>query len=118
LEASGSFQLQPFSNGISPATEAASLTLTDDDGAVVLNMPDIRFLDTGNGSFSASNEQGFVTIRPFAGNHTFSFRFDNPAFPAGFFRVRFQLCLNIGDDGMSKTIVCQHKPHGGFVCHQ
>ena len=119
LRASGLFNVDYFSNGIHPATEPASLTLTDDDGAVILSMPDIRFSDTGGGSFSASNEQGFVSIRPFAGMSAFDFTFDKPNFPPGFFRVRLHLCLNIGDDGFgSISIVCQHKTRGGFVCHQ
>ena len=119
LTASGFFNVDYFSNGIHPATEPASLTLTDDDGAVILGMSNIQFMDTGGGSFSASNEQGFVSIRPFAGTYAFNFTFDNPTFPPGFFRVRLYLCMNIGDDGFgSIQIVCQHKARGGFLCHQ
>jgi hypothetical protein len=119
LQASGFFQVDYFSNGIHPATEPASLTLTDDDGAVILGMPDIKFSDTGGGSFSASNDQGFISIRPFAGTYQFNFTFDQPNFPPDFFRVRLHLCMNIGDDGIgSISIVCQHKSRGGFLCHQ
>ena len=121
LHANGFFQVDFFSNGIHPDTEPASLTLTDDDGALILGMPDIQFSDTGGGSFSASNEQGFVSIRPFGsgGTYAFEFSFDKPSFPANFFRVRMHLCMNLGDDGIgSISIVCQHKSRGGFLCHQ
>jgi len=119
LHASGFFPVDFFSNGIHPDTEPASLTLTDDDGEIILGMPDIHFSDTGGGSFSASNEQGFVTIRPFAGMYSFEFSFDRPDFPPNFFRVRMHLCMNLGDDGIgSISIVCQHKSRGGFLCHQ
>jgi len=122
LHASGFFQVDFFSNGIHPDSEPASLTLTDDNGALILGMPDIHFMDTGGGSFSASNEQGFVSIRPFggtAGTYAFEFSFDNPDFPPNFFDVRMHLCMNIGDDGIgSVAIVCQHKARGGFLCHQ
>lgn len=118
LHASGFFRLYPSSNGISPTTEAASLTLTDDDGVVILGMPNIQFIATGDGGFAASNDQGFVSISLFAGAYAFSFTFDNPDFPAGFFRFRYHLCLNVGDDGISETIVCQAKPNHGFICHE
>jgi hypothetical protein len=119
LRASGFFNVDYYSNGIHPTTEPASLTLTDDDGAVILSMPNIQFSDTGGGSFSASNDQGYVSIRPFAGMSAFDFTFDNPNFPPNFFRVRLHLCFNIGDDGFGAiSIVCQHKTRGGFVCHQ
>jgi len=119
LRASGFFNVDSFSNGIHPATEPSSLTLTDDDGAVILSMPNIQFSDLGDGNFSASNEQGYVNIRPFAGMQAFDFTFEKPNFPDGFFRVRLHLCFNIGDDGFGTiAIVCQHKTRGGFVCHQ
>jgi len=119
LHASGFFQADFFSNGIHPATEPASLTLTDNtNGEVILDMPSIQFTDTGGGNFSASNEQGFVEISQIVGMYAFSFTFENPNFPPGFFRVSYDLCLNVGDDGMSIRIVCQHKPRGGFLCHQ
>jgi hypothetical protein len=118
LHASGFFRLDPFSNGLSPTTEPASLTLTDDNGVVILGMPHIQFVSTGGGGFAASNDQGFVSFSPFAGAYMFSFTFDNPNFPPGFFRFRYHLCLNVGDDGMSETLVCQMKPNDGFVCHE
>jgi len=119
LHASGFFQVDFFSNGIHPDTEPASLTLTDDDGNVILGMPDIKFMDTGDGSFSASNVQGFVSIRPFGGMYAFEFSFDNPDFPPNFFVVRMHLCMNLGDDGIGLIpLVCQHKSRGGFLCHQ
>ena len=117
LHASGFFSLNPQSNGFDPLHEHSSLSLTDDDGVVILSMPDVQFIDDGSSGFSASNEQGFVTITPFAGTYAFSFAFDDPHFAPGFFRVRYHLCLNVGDDGISEAIVCQPKPRDGFLCH-
>ena len=82
-------------------------------------MSDIRFTNTGGDTFSASNEQGFVSIRKFAGMHAIQFHLRQAGFPSVFFRVRMHLCMNIGDDGIgSISIVCQLKPRGGFLCHQ
>jgi len=118
LRASGFFRVdQTVSNGISPATENASLTLTDDDGVIILSMPSLQFQAMSDGSFAASNDQGFVLIAPFAGAYSFRFQFDHPNFAPGFFRVRYHLCMNIGDDGISEQIVCQPKNNDGFLCH-
>jgi hypothetical protein len=119
LRASGFFDVDFLSNGLNPPAEQASLTLTNDDGDVILGMPDLRFSDTGKGSFAASNEQGYVSIRKFGGSYAFDFSFDKPNFAPDFFEVRMHLCLNIGDDGFRPvSIVCQKKPRGGFLCHQ
>jgi len=99
-----------------PVADGGSLSLTDETGAVILEIPTLEFEKTGN-SFTATNEQGSVTIAPFAGMYSFSFSFDHPNFPPGFFRVLYHLCLSVGDDGMDEQIVCQKKPKGGFLCH-
>jgi len=116
LRASGVFSLDQESNGMDPVADGGSLSLTDETGAVILEIPTLEFEKTGN-SFTATNEQGSVTIAPFAGMYSFSFSFDHPNFPPGFFRVLYHLCLSVGDDGMDEQIVCQKKPKGGFLCH-
>jgi hypothetical protein len=117
LRASGYFSLDQKSNGIDPVNDGGSLTLTDETGAVILEMPALQFEKTGD-AFTATNEQGSVRIAPFAGIYTFEFSFDHPNFPPRFFRVLYHMCLSIGDDGMDEQIVCQKKPNGGFLCHR
>ncbi len=117
LRASGFFTVGGGSNGIKPVSEGGSLSLSDDGGNVILGMPQLQFTQSG-ASFVASNEQGVVQISPLLRGFAFSFTFDNPQFAPGFFAVRYDLCLNIGDDGMWDSVVCQKKPGGGFICHQ
>jgi hypothetical protein len=117
LTASGFFTMGGGSNGIDPLSEGGSLSLTDDDGNVILEMPQLQFSQAG-GSFVASNEQGMVQISPLTRGYAFSFIFESPQFPPRFFVVRYHLCLNIGDDGIWDSVVCQKKPGGGFLCHQ
>ena len=117
LRARGFFLPLWHSNGVHPLDETGSLTLVDDSGTTVLQMQDLKFEPTGD-SFTATTDQGYLSIGPFAKEWFFQFSFTNPNFPPGFFRVHMKMCLNIGDDGIVRDINCQKKPFGGFLCHQ
>ena len=117
LHTRGLWSLNPRSNGIDPVNEGGTVTLTDDSGAIILGMSVASFQPAG-ANFTSVNDQGSVSVGKYTGKYLFQIQFTQPNFPPGFFRVRYHLCMNIGDDGFQDSIVCQPKPFGGFICHQ
>ncbi len=112
----GNFALDAHSDGLNPG-DSGSVTLTDDSGAIILQLQSLQF-ETQGATLAASNDQGSVSVWPFAGQFSYEFKFDTPNLPPGFFRFRYNICMNVGDDGFQQSVVCQQKPFGGFVCHE
>jgi hypothetical protein len=111
-------RLHRRSNGIFPDTETGSFSLTDQYGNVVVRMPRLEFRRDGNG-WIAETPDGWVRLAPkeVGPGYTFQVQFNNPSFPPGYFSVVYQMCFNVGDDGVDEQIVCQPKPRDGFLCH-
>lgn len=114
----GEMRLNRNSNGIDPDRETGSFSLTDKDGIVVAQMPNLVFQRQGSG-WIAETPDGWVRIAPkeVGPGYVFQFQYNTPQFPPGYFSVVYQLCLSIGDDGIDEQIVCQPKARDGFLCH-
>lgn len=114
----GEFRLNPVSNGIHPAVEPGSFSLVDKDDQIVALMTDLQWVADGNG-WRAENADGWVKIWPSHAERGYFFQvqYNTPNLPPGYFSVVFQMCLNIGDDGVHEQIVCQPKARDAWLCH-
>jgi hypothetical protein len=114
----GEFRLNPVSNGIHPGVERGSFSLVDKDDQVVALMTDLEWVPDGTG-WRAENADGWVKVWPSPAERGYFFQvqYNTPNFPPGYFSVVFQMCLNIGDDGVHEQIVCQPKARDAWLCH-
>lgn len=121
LTGRAAFRIPRDSNGIKPDEESASLALVSSTGAAIAAMPELHFTRTGDGSWAASTDQGYVVVQTMPGAYTVSFNFQNVdtlTLPADFYSTGGKLCFSIGDEGVFERFVCQEKPGGGFLCHE